>query len=298
MFYYQTNGLKLQSDLKCKILNQTSPFLTSDIYIQKKKEIISIVNPKYEDNFQKISENIYEVVTPNKIKIQYHFPSQIHIENHSFEEEDEVTTYLLQVVLPIAMILHQKWPLHSCCIDFNGQGVLFGGVSGSGKSTFAMGMKLKGYTIFNDDISTIELKSGQAFVHSGYQQIKLLPESLTHFGYSTLDFEKVNDDFLKYRVELNEKLNSSEIPIKGIYFLEPENPENKLEIELLNGMNSLTYLIKNIFRVEVVKTINKSKQLFNQCSIIASTIPCFKVYRPKEMSPKDFHNYMVEKFTL
>ena len=75
--------------------------------------------------------------------------------------------YPLDQILMINLLSQGKGLLiHSCGIDYNGEGVLFAGSSGAGKSTIArLGINKKGVKVLSDDRVIVRQKDGEFWIY-------------------------------------------------------------------------------------------------------------------------------------
>lgn len=72
-------------------------------------------------------------------------------------------------------------PLHSACLDRNGDGTLIAGVSGAGKSTLATAMAQLGFSLLSDDWTYISRQRSTLVAHGLYSPLKLLPDATSFF---------------------------------------------------------------------------------------------------------------------
>jgi hypothetical protein len=72
-------------------------------------------------------------------------------------------------------------PLHSACLDRNGNGLLIAGVSGAGKSTLATAMAKLGFSLLSDDWTYISRQRSTLIANGLYSPLKLLPDAAGFF---------------------------------------------------------------------------------------------------------------------
>ena len=292
---YYSNGLYIKSVIHFPELQTSSN--PADVVITFGILPDNLIDAQYSDDFQQIKRGEYLLTIPNVAKFHVKNLSEVVIDAYPNADEADVRMYFLASILPVLVHQNNLLPLHSCCINVNGNAFLIGGVSGAGKSTFALGMHRKGYDILNDDVSTIGFDgAGRPLAYIGYRQIKLLTESLESYGYALDDFEKLNTEITKFRFPLRDEIKDDFLPVKAIFLF--EHDPNKLEIEVqeLKGMEAFLQLTKNTFRVELLRELGKKQVHFELCTNIASKIKVFKVSRPKAMTPETFSNYMEDLF--
>ena len=72
-------------------------------------------------------------------------------------------------------------PLHSACLDRNGQGLLLAGVSGAGKSTLSVALARQGFSLISDDWTYLSRNHAKLVAHGIHAPVKLLPDATRHF---------------------------------------------------------------------------------------------------------------------
>ncbi len=292
---YYSNGLYLKSEIHFPELQTSIKPPDFTITFGEIQDVLEDAN--YSDDFQQINLQEYQLNIPSIAKFLVKNSNEVIIDVYSNSDERDVRMYFLASILPVLVHKYKLLPLHSCCINVNGQAFLIGGDSGSGKSTFALGMHRKGYDILNDDVSTIGFASnGNPLAYIGYRQIKLLTESLESYGYEISDFEKLNTEVVKYRFPLQEEIKNDSLPIKAVFLFDHDPLKKDVEVEELRGLAAFLQLTKNTFRVELLKELGLKKNHFELCSKIAQKIKVFKVTRPQEMGPEEFSTHMEKLF--
>jgi len=72
-------------------------------------------------------------------------------------------------------------PLHSACLDYDGNGLLLAGVSGAGKSTLSAAMAEHGFSFVSDDWTYISKHGSLLMAHGLSSPVKLLPDTVKFF---------------------------------------------------------------------------------------------------------------------
>jgi hypothetical protein len=292
---YYSNGLYLKSVIHFPELQTSTNSPDVTITFGKIPDVLKEAN--YSDDFQQINLQDYQLNMPSIAKFLVKNTNEVIIEAYPNSDEADIRMYFLASILPVLVHKHKLLPLHSCCINVNGNAFLIGGVSGAGKSTFALGMHRKGYEILNDDVSTIGFnEKDNPIAYIGYRQIKLLTESLENYGYELTEFEKLNTEITKFRFPLQEEILHESLPIKAVFLFEHDPQKEVVDIQELKGLESFLQLTKNTFRVELLRELGLKKNHFELCSKIAQKIKVFKVSRPQNMGAEEFSTYMEKLF--
>jgi hypothetical protein len=72
-------------------------------------------------------------------------------------------------------------PLHSACLDRDGDGLLVAGFSGAGKSTLSVALARNGFSLISDDWTYMSQEENGLIAHGLSAPVKLLPDAVRHF---------------------------------------------------------------------------------------------------------------------
>lgn len=179
--------------------------------------------------------------------------------------------------LPLGYALFQKGftVLHGSSISFNNKGIIFSGLSGSGKSTMIANMINKGFKYISDDLVCLDSKHN---LHSFTNTLAVQSAAKVAKEY----FKEIADlnDKRQRSLYLNKNNNKTLKPSKVCYFLEWGS---KNEIYELKGAKLFEKIFPNLFREEnfIGKNSNKillRKKLIKDVSIVSS-LKCFLIKR-------------------
>lgn len=167
---------------------------------------------------------------------------KIIINSSNFLDENFVRIIILDIAIPILLIKKHMLMLHANAVNMGGNGVLFLGPTGIGKSTISIFLHKNGYNLLSDDISGIKLdKKNEPTIFSGFSTIKLWPEIINILGINTKKTPKVHQEVNKYLHDINES-HCDSIPLKSIYILKKSHnthiqdmPPQSAVIELINN---------------------------------------------------------------
>ncbi len=203
-------------------------------------------------------------------------------------EESVVRLFLLGAGL--GMLLYQRglFVLHASAISVDGVVIAFMGDKGWGKSTTAGILHKRGYKLFSDDVTAIDLSNPyQPMVLPGYSQIKLWPESATALGNNPETLSRLHPQLEKRDFQPQDALASAAQPLKQIYLL---GMGEELAIEPLSSQQALIALMQNWycarFGVQIFQITNKT-QHFVVCTNLIKKIPIFHLRRQLALEALD-----------
>lgn len=183
--------------------------------------------------------------------------------------------------LPLGYALFQKGftVLHGSSISFKKKGIIFSGLSGSGKSTVISDLINRGFDYISDDLVCLDSKNN-LHSHTNTLAVKSIGKDKKKC------FKKITDlsDKRHRTLYLYRKNNQIPTPSKLCYFLEWGS---KNEIKELKGSKLFEKIFPNIFREENFKGNKNEKILLRQKLIkdisIISSLKCFLIERnPKK----------------
>lgn len=135
----------------------------------------------------------------------------------------EVVHYLSSVALGAALRLKGIFCLHASAVTVDDFAILFAGPSGAGKSTLCAAFHKRGFFSISEDLTVLDERNGGYFVWTGYNGIRLLPDSLRHIfgtqalGQATPAGKKYIHSFLSD--------STNRVKVKAIYLLAPRDSE-------------------------------------------------------------------------
>lgn len=196
--------------------------------------------------------------------------------------EDDILVFLMGSAM--AALLHQRnvLALHAGAIAVNGEGVIFTGPSGIGKSTLAAGLHQRGYPFLADDVCAITTANGRPAIIPGFPQLKLWADTLKRLNMnkSALKCVRWGKDLEKYFLPI-ESIHNSAVPLKSVFVLETTNT-NKMEITVLRGGAKIDSLIDNTYRLRFLAGLGGKKDHFKQCAALAANAALYRTVRPRK----------------
>lgn len=194
---------------------------------------------------------------------------------------EDIKTFLLGSAFGMLLIQRQLVTIHGGSIEIDGHAMVFSGDSGSGKSTLTSAFRDKGYPFMADDVSVIGSgKDKVPIVYPAYPQQKLCKDTMIKMGYDLKKFIMIDDDREKYIVPILKHFTKEPRCLGAIFIIDIYEGEN-IKIEEIKGKEKISILLKNIYRIEIIKYSGLDSIYFRKCLDIAKNVPLFKVKRPK-----------------
>ncbi|WP_271078518.1 hypothetical protein [Aurantiacibacter sp. MUD61] len=180
--------------------------------------------------------------------------------------------------------------IHASGNIVDGQITAFSGFSGSGKSTFAANLALKGFPFFTDDTLVFD-PSGPAdrvICHAGQRRMKLWKDAIERTG--TKPIERVRDagDIDKHFVAppLAEPEFSATLARLVVLHRARGNATTDNALERLRGPEALQALTSNLYRPQFAEEILGKKVLYSALKQLLEQVQIFRFTRL--MTPENY----------
>ncbi|HVX58012.1 MAG TPA: hypothetical protein VHA37_09915 [Candidatus Saccharimonadales bacterium] len=197
-------------------------------------------------------------------------------------EDDDVRAFLLGSVFGALLHQRQDLVLHGSAIEWNGEAVVFVGLSGVGKSTLASAFRKKGHAILTDDLSVIRPgPSGRMLVSPGFPQIKLWLDSLKRLDLSPDGLRRIRNKLEKRAIPLGEDFAGGALPVRKLYMLRPHNRPD-LKLVALDGPQKFHVLKNHTYRFGFLAAIEGKMGHFQYGLKLAQQARMAVVIRPRE----------------
>jgi hypothetical protein len=193
--------------------------------------------------------------------------------------EELIRIALIETVM--AMLLYQRGRLvlHGSGVNINGNGVVFVGKSGQGKSSTAGAFHRHGYEIITDDVAPINLSQKEPTIAPGFPQLKLGEEIAAELGhdFATLPILYPSESKRCYRPQQDFSL--APLALKRIYML-TDAPE--FSIEALNPSEAVFELSRNSRPTSVSHA--RDREHFARCANFARNFTVYRLKRPRNLA--------------
>lgn len=283
-YFYTVYGINLDSDI------EVSEFVPRDS--REKQE--NRVTLKYGQVSQHIKDNINKGarIHISMESIWFHIDNvatywiekgeSIIIEPCENCSDNLMKIYIMGSVLGFLLLQRNVLAIHGGTIVIDGQGVIFTGNRGAGKSTLTTALGQRGYSFVSDDVATINME-GKTSVEPGFPFHKLCIDALENMNYRKENYTSFQaDGNIKYLVPDMEGFYGEKALLSAICEIEVGDVE-KVEITEIFGHEKFNKIIENIYRTQYIKRMGGMNPIyFKQCMKVARDIKFFKITRPRD----------------
>lgn len=205
--------------------------------------------------------------------------SKINIDPALESNQWQVQRYLLGPAMAILLYQRDRLVLHASAISLNGKGVAFLGDSGAGKSSIAAAFLAHGYKLLVDDLVSINIDAGTAWVDPGFPYIKLSHEAINVIDLNPEQLESMDlvDGKVSYRID--HLAHGERVLLKAIYIILPGEEVN---LERFNSQQALFELMRYSIPVSMVKLNHVAH--FERCVELVNCVGVYGLRRPESLT--------------
>jgi len=299
-FQYSVFGVHIISEIELKALMPAKSDVSAQlIYIQlakvEKPEADlhntgyfrnTIINPSF---FYLTLKDVAEFRLTKKDNNVLHIDIEVHDEN----ELNMVFTWLYGSLITAALMMLDRFALHSSGVLVNDKVHIFCGESGIGKSTIAAQLASKGYPLFTDDKCVLNWNEAdkQFVAQPSLQIIRLWKDATDKIENASFlnDKTEVTGRVEKYQYQLeNEAISQAPKVLAQINIISEVAESASLSIEEITGMEKLNYLIEQTHRKGYLKHLGKTKVHWYFLSRLVNQVPVYCINRPQNTSIENF----------
>ncbi len=295
-YYYKVFNLQCSSEIP----------LPSLVPIDKNEDVdfevvLGTVGPdfKIEPNvikpFTQFNENEFYYQVPDIAKYFVSNGNKVVIEPLS-EDWDSILLLFYSNCIAAILFQNNQIPFHVSGVMDKKDGLwLFAAPSRTGKSTTALKLKERGYSLFTDDTALISVENQECIAIASYPVLRAWENTMNNQEVYTLgEAKQLRAEINKFGIAFHNEFISDSRKVKGIIFIEMQG--DSIEIERLKPAVGMQNLGNNIYRNTWIHGMNKQLLQFKIVSAISQKVPFWKATRPKDKPSFDtFSDAIIEQ---
>lgn len=193
-----------------------------------------------------------------------------------------VQVYLQGYALGVQAMLRQQLVLHATALCRNGKAIILCGESGSGKSSLAAALLLRGFCLVSDEVSVI---NHQSMIEVGFSDIKVTPACIDALGLPSDNLVPIDALPEKLMYQPSQRAETA-CPVAAVYILQNE-PESSHRLRRCDGFEKFSHLRANAYRPYLLEPLNLSGRFLQLCGEHLAKPPLFLLNRPMNLSLTD-----------
>jgi hypothetical protein len=203
---------------------------------------------------------------------------------------DDLATYFLGPVMGFILRRRGIMALHASALCIDGKAIVLAGEAGSGKSTTAAALGLRGAPVLCEDIAAIEERGAGFTVEAGHTRVCLWPESVEMLMGRPDALPLLAPNWEKCYLPLDgdrATLERQNQPLAAIYILSPrEAAPDAPRIEEVSGHEVLLDLVQNTYMNWILDRSQRAAE-FEVLAHLISRIPVRRVVPHKDPAKID-----------
>lgn len=215
---------------------------------------------------------------------EYHVAEAKEITIVPLAEYNEEETRLFLLGSAFGALLQQMGflTLHGSCAEIAGQGVIFTGESGVGKSTLAAAFYQSGYRMISDDVCAIKTSDdGLPMIYPGPPCLKLWKDAAEKLGRETADLSPLLQGYDKYRFKAVRDYSDRPVRLQKIFVLNTHT-KSKITVTEITGPQKAAAVLSNTYRYSFLRSQDLLASHFMQCVSVAKYIRVYDIFRPEK----------------
>lgn len=194
------------------------------------------------------------------------------------EDADSWRLFFLGTVL--GYLCHQRglFPLHAATLRVDGRTLAIAGASGAGKSTLAHALGRRGHRLVSDDVTVICDEGNRLEIRPAFPRLNLWRSALDAAGVGVAGLRRVRPQIEKYDVPLPGSVDIVPLPLDAIVIL---GEASASDLTKLAPTAALPAVQAHIAQRQVAAALGNQRRLFATTARIVSTVPVYRLQRPK-----------------
>lgn len=194
------------------------------------------------------------------------------------ENPDSWRLFFLGSVL--GALCHQRgvFPLHAATVRIEGRTLAIAGAPGAGKSTLAHALSRRGHRLVSDDVTVICDEGSGLEIVPAFPRLNLWAATLDAAGISETGLRRVRPGLEKYDLPLEGSFDIAPVPLDAVVIL---GEAQELSLTKLMPTAALPAVQAHISQRQVAAALGSQRRLFAATARIVSTVPVYRLQRPK-----------------
>lgn len=190
-----------------------------------------------------------------------------------------LSLFTVSEALGLLLFQRKNFLLHASAVKVGGEGWVFMGMPGAGKSTTCAAFVKAGCQLLSDDLTAIVFNhAGTPFINPAYPQLKIWENTVNGLGYDKKQLVPVSEGVNKYALAPSAHFDTTPVPLSRMYFLHrDESPAGETS---LSAMEVPTETLKHFPMPNQFLTASVLQQYFRQSILCAREAGFFRLQRP------------------
>ncbi len=187
-----------------------------------------------------------------------------------------VGEYLTSTVATLVLGQQRRFALHANAVSVAGNGVLFSGHSGVGKSTTSLRLIQRGHTHLTDDLCLLHAHGDDLVLDPPERGVRFLPHTAEALGLDVTT--AVASPAVEDKLVLPQPA-AAPGPVRAIVFLEKADVTS-VEVQRLGNRRAIELMAEHAYRRPILQLL-WPRELFEWTADVVERMPAFLLRRPE-----------------
>lgn len=275
---YRLFNLTIDADIPLPLLRCSADTGHADIVFREAAVPQNLVAPLFTGSFYQVAGREFLLEVKDVARFWGQDGRLVFFERACSACDTHIILFLLGTVLGALLQQQGTFLLHASAVVRDAGAILFAGESGAGKSTLTAAMVREGYRLIADDACLLTLENGRVIVHPGHPHIRLWRDSLELLNISPEQLSRIHTDIDKYYWPVENFFEPAPQPVDAFFELTTVR-EGGIVTSGLTGIDKLSVLVKNTFRVEALDYVASRTECITYWAARAGYFPLFRLAR-------------------
>ena len=279
IFHYELFGLRIDTCIEMPTLYEGSG--PADVIVEYGSVPEFIADVQQFGVLFQVKPDAFLFTREGTARYQVSEGKRITIDRFDGAEDMDIRQFLLGAGMGAMLHQRRRYPLHGSVVTHAGEGYVFIGASGHGKSTIAAAMHKRGHIVFGDDVCVFSHDDPKAepLLYPGPAQIQIWPNTAEAIGEDMHTLAPLRRRLNK-RALINKGTQAPEpARLKRIFLLSPDNGAH-VRLDAMQAPETIQALVNNTYRVEYLQGMGALAGHFRQCAALAARVPMHRLIRP------------------
>ncbi|AQG78239.1 HPr kinase/phosphorylase [Spirosoma montaniterrae] len=197
------------------------------------------------------------------------------------DDPDWIALFTLSEAIGLILFQRGNFLLHGSAVNLSGQGVVFIGEPGAGKSTTAAAFAQQGHALISDDLVCIHIDAaGKPWLIPAFPQLKIWETTVNGLQVAKTHLTPVREGVNKYAWQESLAFASSAVPLSHIFVLQPPD-SGRSEPQLLAPSQVPVGLLGHFPLADAMLQGEALRRYFEQSVQLARTVRVATLSRPE-----------------
>ncbi|WP_226670480.1 hypothetical protein [Metabacillus litoralis] len=269
-------GLTIESDLKLPELLTVVLDKEVDVRVRYGKVPQHLSLPSNGNPWYEIAKGEFLLRVDGVAKYYVQDGETITIESELHASEKDIRTFLYNTVFSQLLFQRSLLVLHGFASIIEGDGVIFVGKSGSGKTSIALQLNQYGHKILADELCAIKINSNKRNILPGIPQLHVWEDTLIKACEDVSQYETVREGIQKYAIDLKEDFHLREVSVSTIVVLSNHNKDN-LQWKSVQGAEKYNSIMKKLYNIDMCEYGEMKGITFMNCTALANGVRVYEL---------------------